>query len=469
MGFHADQSSGRLQSKVLRDVEAVQGLCQHLVDSGLSGVVGLIVAFSVTLPKDPRTALLYVLLVPIAVVIQRLLRNYVVRRNQDFRKSVEEMLARVGEMIAMIPVTRAHGLEEHEVEQVSVRLTSVERAGVRFDVINAVFGASWWTGMHLVEIVFLALVSHRAFTTGTPTVEDVILYWGFFQVVLGSVSLIVNMYPTVARGMEAIRSIGEVLECPDVEQNAGKRKVNAVRGAYRFERVTFGYGSDQAAAVRDLSLDVTAGECVAFVGPSGAGKSTVMNLIIGFRRPTAGRILLDGTDMNELDLRTYRRFIAVIPQETLLFSASVRDNITYGLPVVPESRLRQILDAANVTEFLPQLPDGLDTVVGERGAKLSGGQRQRVAIARALIRDPRVILLDEATSALDVVSERYVQEAIDRLVRDRTTFIVAHRLSTIRRAGRIVVLKDGQCVEAGTADELLRRQGEFHRMKLLQE
>lgn len=468
MGFHGEQQSGRLQSKVLRDVEAVQGLCSQIIDHGLSGIVGLVIAFGVTLPKDPRTALLYVILIPLAVVVQRILRNTVTRRNRDFRQAIEDMMARVGEMITMIPLTRAHGLEEYEVRRVTEELDEVRDSGVRVDVANAVFACVWWVSMHLVEIVFLAIVGMRAVRTGAPTVEDVILFWGFFQVILNSVSLIVNMYPTVARGMESIRSIGEVLESPDVEQNAGKRRVADVRGAFRFESVTFRYGADGDAAVKDFSLDVAAGECIALVGPSGAGKSTLMNLVVGFRRPTGGRILLDGADMRQLDLRTYRRFIAVIPQETLLFSASVRDNVTYGLSGVPDARLREVLDAANVTEFVGNLPEGLDTVVGERGVRLSGGQRQRIAIARALIRDPRVILLDEATSALDVISEKYVQEAIDRLVSRRTTFIVAHRLSTVRKANRIVVMRDGKCVEIGTHDELMQRRGDFYNLKTLQ-
>lgn len=467
MGFHGEQQSGRLQSKVLRDVEAVQGLCSQLIDHGLSGVVGLAVAFGVTITKDPRTALLYVILIPLAVIVQRTLRNSVTKRNSDFRRAIEDMMARVSEMITMIPVTRAHGLESHEVRRVSEELDEVRSSGVKVDVTNAVFGSVWWVSMHSVQIVFLAIVGYRVMTTGAPTVEDVIMFWGFFQVILTSVSLIVNMYPSIARGFESIRSIGDVLQSPDIERNAGKRIVNVVHGAFKFDNVTFRYESGDT-AVSEFSLEVSSGECVAFVGPSGAGKSTLVSLLIGFRRPTSGRILLDGVDMQDLDLRTYRRFIAVIPQETLLFSASIRDNITYGMAGVSAKRLQDVLDASNVSEFLGGLEQGLETRVGERGVRLSGGQRQRIAIARALVRDPQVIMLDEATSSLDVLSERFVQEAIDRLAHGRTTFIVAHRLSTIRRANRIVVMRGGRCVEVGTHEELTERKGEFYRLKVLQ-
>jgi ATP-binding cassette subfamily B protein len=468
MGYYGDQQRGRLQAKLLRDVEAVGSLCQLLVDHGLSGVVGVAFAFSYTISKDPRAALLYIAIIPVAILIQRSLRGILRRRNQEFRKAIESMSARLSEMIDMLPITRAHSLEEYEVKRVNEHLEGVVRTGVRVDVANAVFAALSWVVMRLANILFLGLVGYQVFKTGLPKVEDFILFYSFFEMILGSVSTVLHMTPAVTRGLESVRSIGEVMECPDLEQNEGKPVVTRVAGAFRFENVTFRYAPDRAPAIQGFSLDVRPGECVAFVGPSGSGKSTLMNLIIGFRRPTEGRILLDGADMQSLDLRTYRRRIAVIPQETFLFGGSIRENITYGLREVPEGRLAGILEASNITEFLKQLPDGLDTVVGEHGAKLSGGQRQRIAIARALIRDPYVILLDEATSALDVVSEKFVQEAIDRLVVNRTTFIVAHRLSTIRRAGRIVVLKDGRCIEVGSHDDLMQRRSEFYRLKSLQ-
>lgn len=203
------------------------------------------------------------------------------------------------------------------------------------------------------------------------------------------------------------------------------------------------------------------GETIALVGGSGAGKSTVLNLVIGFLRPTRGRILLDGVDMETLDLRDYRSWLSVVPQESILFEGSIRENVTYGMTDVPEERVRAALRDANALEFIDRLPAGLDTVVGERGARLSGGQKQRLAIARALIRDPRVLILDEATSALDSRSEALVQQALTRLVRGRTVFVVAHRLSTIRGADRIVVLDDGRVAEIGSHAELLRRGGAY--------
>jgi ATP-binding cassette subfamily B protein len=241
-----------------------------------------------------------------------------------------------------------------------------------------------------------------------------------------------------------------------------------VRGEIVFEHVSFKYPRGREVALQDISLRIAAGETVAFVGESGAGKSTLVNLAMGVRPPTSGRVRLDGRDLQELDLRTYRGQIGVVPQATILFSGSLRENVTYGLENVSDAKLWAILTEANLAEFARALPQQLNTLLGENGTRLSGGQRQRLAIARALIRDPRIILLDEATSALDTESEQLVQSAIVRLTQNRTTLIVAHRFSTIRHAHRIVVLNRGRLVEQGTQAELLAREGHFYRLAKLQ-
>ena len=301
-------------------------------------------------------------------------------------------------------------------------------------------------------------------------IGEVVLLPGYFTTITNSVMYITTIIPQVSKGFESIRSIGEVLESPDLEWNQGKAEVTKVNGRFQFQDVGFTYTGKEH-SLCDVNLDVQPGETIAFVGPSGAGKSTLLNLVIGFIRPTSGQILLDGRDMNELDLRTYRRYISVVPQETVLLAGTVRENVLYGqasnAEPVSDGVLIEALKAANAWEFVQTLPLGLDTMLGENGARLSGGQRQRLAIARALVRQPKVLILDEATSALDTESERLIQDALDRLMQNRTTFVVAHRLSTIRNADRIVVLENGRVVEIGSHETLLAQGSVYARMNVI--
>ena len=254
----------------------------------------------------------------------------------------------------------------------------------------------------------------------------------------------------------------------DIEHNEGKKEIADVTGKFEFQNVKFRYNNTDKNILNNLNLTVEPGETIALVGESGAGKSTMLNLVIGFNFATEGRLLIDGEDISLIDLRSYRKHLAVVPQTSILFSGSIRDNIIYGMEDVDDETLKKVIEAANLTDLVESLPDGVDTVVGEHGGKLSGGQRQRISIARALIRNPEVIVLDEATSALDSISEKLIQEALNNLTKGRTTFIVAHRLSTIRDADKIAVIADGHCVEYGTFDELMELKGEFYKMKVIQ-
>jgi ATP-binding cassette subfamily B protein len=304
-----------------------------------------------------------------------------------------------------------------------------------------------------------ALVAYYGWLNITP--GTVVMLSAYFSSLTASVTTLLTLTPQIGKGLESVRSIGEVLQAPDLEQNDGKAPVTGVVGRFEFRGVGHTYPESNRPSIVDFDLDVRPGETIALVGGSGAGKSTVLNLVIGFLRPSRGRILLDGVDMESMDLRDYRSWLSVVPQESILFEGSVRENVTYGMTDVPQEAVRAALRDANALEFIDRMPQGLDTVVGERGARLSGGQKQRLAIARALIRDPRVLVLDEATSALDSRSEALVQQALTRLVRGRTVFVVAHRLSTIRNADRIVVLDEGRIVEIGSHAELLRSGGAY--------
>ena len=273
----------------------------------------------------------------------------------------------------------------------------------------------------------------------------------------------------MASGKEAIRSLSEIMDSDDIEDSKGKRKINGLRGDVKFENVYYRYPDKEEFVIKNFSLDVKAGECVAFVGASGSGKSTVMNMIIGFLKPTEGALYIDGQNICDVDLSNYRSHLSVVPQNSVLFEGSIKENITYGLKKYSDADLENAIERANIKEFLKDLPNGIDSNVGEHGGKLSGGQKQRIAIARALIRNPQILILDEATSALDNVSEYHVQKAIESSIKGRTTFIVAHRLSTIRSADRIVCMDKGEIAETGTYEELMALKGKFYELKKLSE
>ncbi|WP_406246716.1 ABC transporter ATP-binding protein [Microbacterium sp. M] len=462
IGYHTRMSSSILQTKVVRDVENVELMLQQLTHPLLSSTMVLIGAITMTAIAVPQFLPVYALAVPIALVLRWALSRRSRARNEVFRREVEGFAARVGEMASLIPVTRAHGLEQTAVSRVSASADGVRRAGLHLDMLNGHVASISWVAMQLLGLGCLALAGIFALTGILPiTPGEVVLLSSYFALLTQGLTSLLMLIPVGARGLESMRSISEVLQEPDLEQNAGKRPVDSVTGHVQLEKVSHRYVGADEDAVHEVDLDIPAGQTVAFVGSSGSGKSTMLNLVLGFVRPTSGRILLDSLDMQDVDMRTVRRSMSVVPQESVLFEGSIRENIAYGLENPPEDRLRQALIDSNAAEFVDRLPDGWDTVVGERGARLSGGQRQRLAIARALVRDPRILLLDEATSALDPESEGLVKDALSRLMRGRTTLVVAHRLSTIREADRIVVLEHGRIVEQGDHATLLATEGRY--------
>ncbi|QEV09788.1 ABC transporter ATP-binding protein [Streptomyces prasinus] len=462
IGYHSRVSAGVLQAKVVRDVETVEQMVQQTAETGLGATTVLIGGLVIIALRTPEFLPVFLVVVPAAALLVARLRSRLRTHNEHFRHEVETLSSRVTEMTRLIPVTRAHGLEGKALHRMDGTLNRLLTSGMRLDLVNGRFGSLAWVVLNVVGVLVLAgaaLISY--YDVWGVTAGDIVMLSAFLTTLTGSTTTLAGLAPVITKGLESVRSVGEVLQAPELEDNEGKEEVTALRGAVTFEGAGHAYERDGRPAVRDFTLDVAPGETVALVGASGAGKSTVLNLVTGFIRPTSGRLLLDGTDMNDLDLRTYRRFLSVVPQESILFDGTVRENVAYGMDEADEESVRSALRDANALEFVDRLPQGLDTLVGERGARLSGGQRQRIAIARALIRDPRVLVLDEATSALDTRSEALVQEALARLLHGRTTFVVAHRLSTVRGADRIVVMADGRIQEIGTHEELLRRGGAY--------
>jgi ATP-binding cassette subfamily B protein len=468
IGFHTDAKLGGLQTKVLRDVENIEMFSKMLMETGPQILFALGSAMVVTLLRAPQFIIFYLAVIPLAVTVFISVKKSMRSSNQQFRMNMEEMSGKVIEMLKLITITRAHNLENDELDRVKTKLDKVKHSGLRLDLVNSIFNSINWVLFTLFNLMTLAAAAIVSYKGIIPLqIGDVILLTTYFNVITGAVMQILGIVPQLTKGMESVRSIAEVLNSSEFEQHGCRRKLDKVNGEFRFEDVKFSYPGTLEPAIVNLNLKVSPGETIAFVGPSGSGKSTIMQLIIGFIRPDSGNIYLDGHNINDVDLKSYRRFLSVVSQDTVLFDGSIKDNITYCRNI-PEEKIHKAIEDANLTGFLAELPEGLNTGVKENGARLSGGQRQRLAIARALIRDPRVLVLDEATSALDVESEASIQEALNRLIKGRTTFIVAHRLSTIRHADRIIVLDKGEIIESGTHNELLELKKVYYKMNKLQ-
>jgi ATP-binding cassette subfamily B protein len=500
INYHSRVQSGALQTKVTRDVESVEMLSRQLVDVGFFAIMTVLVTLVVVAWRMPSFLPVFLIFVPLVWLVRWLVLGPLRARNETLRKEIEGMNSQLVGMINMIPITRAHAVEETEVARLEDRFSHVRRAARSFDFVAGTLGATTWVILMLFNLAGLAAAAWLSYQGRLPlTPGDVVLLAGYFNTIMAAVLQLNAMLPLMTRGLDGLRSIGEVLECPDVEENRGKQPVTQVRGEFVFENVSFAYanlpalvaqtgksavsqGSKAAGAtnlrraadleidatagletcategtsapppaLRGLSFTVAAGETIGIVGPSGSGKSTLASLITGFHRPTGGRILLDGADMNTIDLRAYRRHLAVVSQQTILFSGTLRENIIYGARCVTEAELQRAVADANALEFIRELPRGLDTELGASGVQLSGGQRQRIAVARALLRNPRVLILDEATSALDACSEAVVQDALERLAKGRTTFIITHRPAVLRHASQILTLDKGAMVEAAVA------------------
>lgn len=464
--YAKEMETGKIQSKFLKDTDSVDTLFSGLVQTMIPNIIGALVSAAIALSKNGVVSLFFICVVPLNVAFSRLFAKKIRRESRAFRLRTEGMSGRLATMLEMMIVTKAHGLEQTEIASVSKSISGVADAGRKMDKTFASFGAWMWvlnTFLSASCVVFCSILA----LYGKISVGDIVLYQSMFSSISAYVSVLVGMIPSLGTGFEALDSVAEIMNVKDVELNIGKRAVPSIRGDVEFDRVYYKFPGGDKYIIKDFSLSVKQGECIAVVGASGSGKSTLMNMIIGFLTPVSGQVRIDGKPMTDFNLSQYRHHISVVPQNSILFAGTIRENITYGLSKYTEEELQRVVKTADLEEVLKNLPDGIDTDIGEHGDKLSGGQKQRITIARALIRNPAILIFDEATSALDNVSEYHVQKAISSCIEGRTTFIVAHRLSTIRDADRIVVMENGECAETGTYEELMAKKGKFYELKSL--
>ena len=467
ISFHKETQSGRLQSKIMRDVEQIQTLSSQIFLTVLTTMLNIIVSFGVVLTRSSVVFLFYILTMPVAVFLVVVFKGKIKDYNRSFRREMEETSAKVMEMVEMVPVVRAHALEKQETKKMGVQLDQIAKKGLKLDMVQTYFSSISWVAFQVFQILCLAFTTWMAYRK-VIGIGDITLYQSYFTSIVAQISNLIALLPIISKGLESVDSVGDIICANDIEDSRDKKKLEYVSGEITFSHLTFSYPKNERPVLNDLNLTVHQGETVAFVGASGSGKTTLINLAIGFMKPDSGHVFIDGCDIEKINLQSYRRYIAVVPQQSVIFTGTLRENITYGLKDFPEEKLQEVIRAANLEDVVAKLPQGLDTVLTEHGENLSGGQRQRISIARAFARDPRILILDEATSALDSVSEKKIQESVRRLIKGRTTLIVAHRLSTIRDADKIAVIGEGGLLEYGTWQELMDKRGAFYKMRCLQ-
>ncbi len=466
--YSKDMQTGKVQSKFLKDTENVENFLHIINFNVIPAILSVIMATVIAIVKSGYIALFFLVIIPLNISVSLFFRKKLSKVFREYRVKTESMSMKLTSMLDMYVITKSHGLEKTEYKEINQSIKDLRGSGMEVDKLNAKFGSTNFVVNNIFSIICLVVCSIFA-VIGKIKIGDIILYQSMFTSISSYATMITNGLPTIASGKESLYSISEIMNVKDVEVDSGKGDIKSIEGAIEFKNVSYKYPNSLDYVVKDFNLKVNPGDCVAFVGSSGSGKSTIMNLITGLLVPTKGDILVDGKSIKEYNLSEYRHHLSVVPQNSILFSGTIKENITYGLDRFNEEDFNKSLSLADVNEFLDELPNGVNTIIGEKGDKLSGGQKQRITIARALIRKPKILILDEATSALDNISEYHVQKAINSSIKGRTTFIVAHRLSTIRDANKIVVMENGFAVETGSYNELMEKKGKFFELKSLNE
>lgn len=432
----------------------------------LTGFGGLIYLFALA----PRIAAFLLVGIPLVVLPIVWLGGRVRSLSRSSQDRVADIGAIASETLGAMKIVQAFGQEAREAERFQAAVARTFAAAKKRFALRAVMTALV-IGLLFTAITLIMWDAVSGVATGKISGGSITAFVITAGLVTGSFGALTEVYGDLLRASGAASRLAELLaQQPDIAAPANPVPLPMPpQGAVAFESVTFRYPTrPEVSALHDFSLDIRPGETVAVVGPSGAGKSTLFQLLQRFYDPESGAVRVDGVDVRDTDPAQLRARMAMVPQETVIFAASARDNLRYGAWDASEAQLWAAAEAANAAEFLRELPQGLDTFLGEGGARLSGGQRQRIAIARALLRDAPILLLDEATSALDAESERLVQDALERLMANRTTLVIAHRLATVRAAGRIIVMDEGRIVETGSHAELVAKGGLYARLAALQ-
>jgi ATP-binding cassette subfamily B protein/subfamily B ATP-binding cassette protein MsbA len=465
--FHSRKSVGDSIRRVMTDCGCVSTIVVDALLPVATSAVSLVGMFAILWQIDTTMTLLSLAVIPCMIVLFWLYARPMEERSGRHEEAEGRLYDVVEETLSTIPVVQAFGLEEQaesRFRKITCAIVNATRSARNVELqFKVLMGLATAAGTAVV-----LWVGARHVLAGEVTAGSILVFLSYLSSLYAPLASLMYTPFTIQQSAGSARRVWEILETNlDVKDRAGARPLRDARGHVRLEEVTFGYGADRPVLHR-VSLEARPGQTVAIVGATGAGKSTLVSMIPRFFDPWEGRVTFDGVDVRDLQLKSLRNNVALVLQESFLFPLTVAENIAYGRPGATQQELQAAARAANAHDFIQRLPRGYDTVVGERGATLSGGERQRLAIARALLRDAPVLILDEPTSALDAETEGLLLEALERLMAGRTTFIIAHRFSMVRRADRIAVITEGKMVEMGTHLELLKAGGTYCRLHDLQ-
>ena len=466
--FFTRTKTGQLLARVLNDTQQTKAVITESVTRSIQSAAMVITSIVTLFAISWRLTLLTLIVAPLLIgLLQPVLRS-LRRGHRKLSGQFGDMTAVVQEAVSGIRLVKSFGGEEYEHGRFRAASDTYARGMMRVTRLAQLAIPITETVGTGVAVIVLWFGAREVLVGGTIDGTTLIAFLAITLRILQPLKQLSQVPTVAAQSLAAAERVFEILDAEsEYERDRGTRTVAALNQAIEFDHVTFAY--EQSPVLDDITFTARRGDVTAIVGASGAGKTTLVDLIPRFYEPTRGRLLIDGVDAREITLRSLRSLTGIVSQDTVVFNDTVRNNLAYGMTGrFTDEQVIAAARAANAHEFISQLPDGYNTILGERGTRLSGGQRQRIAIARALLVDPPILILDEATSALDTESERLVQEAIDRLLRGRTVFVIAHRLSTIAHATQILVLDQGRLVERGTHEDLLARRGTYHRLHALQ-